>query len=52
MYKRLGNIEISLKYFTKALDHDLKDTNMVKGLIDKIYSWVGGAVINGANISY
>jgi len=38
MYKRLGNIELALKYFTKALDLDPKDNNMVKGLIDKIHS--------------
>lgn len=42
MYKRLGNIELALKYFTKALDLDPKDSNMVKGLIDKIHSSAGG----------
>jgi anaphase-promoting complex subunit 3 len=45
IYKRLGNIDLSLKYFNKALDLDPKDTNMVKGLIDKIHSAAG----NGSN---
>jgi len=38
----MGNIEKALQYFTKALDLDPKDTNMVKSMIDKIHSQ-GGA---------
>ena len=38
IYKRMGNVDEALKYFTKALDLDPKDTNMVKSLIDKIHS--------------
>ena len=37
----MGNIDEALKYFTKALDLDPKDTNMVKSLIDKIHSQAG-----------
>ena len=42
----MGNIDEALKYFTKALDLDPKDTNMVKSLIDKIHSsgGVGGGI--------
>jgi len=43
----MGNIEEALKYFTRALDLDPKDTNMVKSLIDKIHSQ--GAGVNGMN---
>jgi anaphase-promoting complex subunit 3 len=42
IYKRMGNIDKALQYFTKALDLDPKDTNMVKSLIDKIHSAAGG----------
>lgn len=42
----MGNIEKALQYFTKALDLDPKDTNMVKSLIDKIHSNSGA---NGSN---
>mmetsp|Transcript_15917 Transcript_15917/g.11513 ORF Transcript_15917/g.11513 Transcript_15917/m.11513 type:complete len:84 (-) Transcript_15917:39-290(-) len=38
IYKKLGNVEKALHHFTKALDLDPKDTNMVKSLIDKIHS--------------
>lgn len=38
IYKKLGNIDKALQHFTKALDLDPKDTNMVKSLIDKIHS--------------
>lgn len=38
IYKKLGNIEKAHHHFTKALDLDPKDTNMVKSLIDKIHS--------------
>lgn len=41
---------MALKYFNKALDLDPKDTNMVKGLIDKIHSAVG-AGSNGGDIA-
>jgi hypothetical protein len=51
MYKRLGNIDLALKYFTKALDLDPKDNNMVKGLIDKIHSSNGGTGSNGGDIN-
>ena len=50
IYKRLGNIDLALKYFNKALDLDPKDTNMVKGLIDKIHSAVGSGS-NGGDIA-
>ena len=35
-YKILGNKELALKSFNRALDLDPKDTNQVKCLIDKI----------------
>jgi anaphase-promoting complex subunit 3 len=38
IYKKMGNIDRALHHFTKALDLDPKDTNMVKSLIDKIHS--------------
>ncbi len=38
IYKKLGDINKALQFFTKALDLDPKDTNMVKSLIDKIHS--------------
>lgn len=38
IYKKLGNVDKALQHFTKALDLDPKDTNMVKSLIDKIHS--------------
>lgn len=38
IYKKMGNIDKALQFFTKALDLDPKDTNMVKSLIDKIHS--------------
>ena len=38
IYKKLGDINRALQFFTKALDLDPKDTNMVKSLIDKIHS--------------
>jgi len=38
IYKKLGDIDKALQHFTKALDLDPKDTNMVKSLIDKIHS--------------
>ena len=38
IYKKMGNIDRALQHFTKALDLDPKDTNMVKSLIDKIHS--------------
>jgi anaphase-promoting complex subunit 3 len=50
IYKRLGNVDLALKYFNKALDLDPKDTNMVKGLIDKIHSAVGAGA-NGGDIA-
>jgi hypothetical protein len=37
----MGHIDKALQYFTKALDLDPKDTNMVKSLIDKIHSSSG-----------
>ncbi len=38
IYKKLGNVDKALQFFSKALDLDPKDTNMVKSLIDKIHS--------------
>jgi anaphase-promoting complex subunit 3 len=38
IYKKLGDVTKALQFFTKALDLDPKDTNMVKSLIDKIHS--------------
>jgi hypothetical protein len=38
IYRRKGMIDRALQHFTKALDLDPKDTNMVKSLIDKIHS--------------
>jgi anaphase-promoting complex subunit 3 len=38
IYKKLGDVNKALQFFTKALDLDPKDTNMVKSLIDKIHS--------------
>lgn len=38
IYKKQGKIDEALKHFTKALDLDPKDTNMVKSLIEKIHS--------------
>jgi tetratricopeptide (TPR) repeat protein len=37
IYRRKGMIDKALQHFTKALDLDPKDTNMVKSLIDKIH---------------
>lgn len=34
--KRLGRQDLALQSFNKALDLDPKDTNMVKGLIEKL----------------
>ena len=34
--KLLGRKDLALRAFNKALDLDQKDTNMVKGLIDKL----------------
>lgn len=42
IYRRKGMIDRALQHFTKALDLDPKDTNMVKSLIDKIHSAPGG----------
>lgn len=48
----MGNVEKALQYFTKALDLDPKDTNMVKSLIDKIHSSAGnGNGLNGGDIN-
>ena len=41
IYRRKGIIDRALQHFTKALDLDPKDTNMVKSLIDKIHSAPG-----------
>eukprot|EP00347_Sterkiella_histriomuscorum_P021758 403332866 len=49
LYRKMGNIEEALKYFTKALDLDPKDTNMVKSLIDKIHSQAGPNGALGGN---
>lgn len=38
IFRRKGQIDKALQHFTKALDLDPKDTNMVKSLIDKIHS--------------
>ena len=38
IYKKLGKIEQAHQHFSKALDLDPKDTNMVKSLIDKIHA--------------
>jgi hypothetical protein len=43
IYRRRGQLDRALQHFTKALDLDPKDTNMVKSLIDKIHSGGGGA---------
>ena len=45
IYRRKGMVDKALQHFTKALDLDPKDTNMVKSLIDKIHQ-TGG---NGGN---
>ena len=34
----MGDVDKALQHFSKALDLDPKDTNMVKSLIDKIHS--------------
>lgn len=44
IYRRKGMIDRALQHFTKALDLDPKDTNMVKSLIDKIHSAPGGGM--------
>ena len=38
IYKRLGDKKQALKAFTMALELDQKDTNMVKGLIEKLHA--------------
>ncbi len=48
IYRRKGMIDKALQHFTKALDLDPKDTNMVKSLIDKIHT-SGGSGPNGLN---
>lgn len=45
IYRRKGQIDKALQHFTKALDLDPKDTNMVKSLIDKIHQ-AGGQDFN------
>lgn len=42
IYRKKNQIDKALQHFTKALDLDPKDTNMVKSLIDKIHSGPGG----------
>jgi anaphase-promoting complex subunit 3 len=49
IYRSMGNVEKALYHFTRALDLDPKDTNMVKNLIDKIHS--AGAGLNGGDIN-
>lgn len=50
IYRRKGIIDRALQHFTKALDLDPKDTNMVKSLIDKIHSGTGvSGVANDLN---
>ena len=50
IYRRKGMIDRALQHFTKALDLDPKDTNMVKSLIDKIHSGTGvSGVANDLN---
>lgn len=38
IYKKIGDLPSAKKHFETALDLDPKDTNMVKSLIEKIYS--------------
>jgi len=38
IYRRMGHIDKALQYFTQAVDLDPKDTNMVKGLIEKLHA--------------
>jgi tetratricopeptide (TPR) repeat protein len=47
IYRRKGMIDRALQHFTKALDLDPKDTNMVKSLIDKIHSSGPGGMGTG-----
>ena len=47
IYRRKGMIDRALQHFTKALDLDPKDTNMVKSLIDKIHSAGPGGLGTG-----
>ena len=47
IYRRKGMIDRALQHFTKALDLDPKDTNMVKSLIDKIHSAGPGVLGSG-----
>jgi tetratricopeptide (TPR) repeat protein len=42
IFRRKGMIDKALQHFTKALDLDPKDTNMVKSLIDKIHQTGSG----------
>ena len=42
-------IDKALQHFTKALDLDPKDTNMVKSLIDKIHSAPGAGGLGPGN---
>jgi len=37
IYKKLGNPEQAMKFFTLALDLDPKDINQVKSMIDRIH---------------
>lgn len=38
IYKKMDNVDRAFQHFTRALELDPKDTNMVKSLIDKIHS--------------
>lgn len=49
IYRRKGMIDKALQHFTKALDLDPKDTNMVKSLIDKIHSAPGASGLGPGN---
>ena len=49
IYRRKGMIDRALQHFTKALDLDPKDTNMVKSLIDKIHVAPSGGTMGEFN---
>lgn len=38
IYRKLGNPDEAMKFFTYALDLDPKDINQVKSMIDRIHS--------------
>ena len=51
IYRRKGMIDKALQHFTKALDLDPKDTNMVKSLIDKIHTVPGNGMGMGSDLN-